>query len=61
MDYGAIILNRCKCGGRPIMRVRDVLWLADVTIHCSDCDKFMHCQTQEQAIEKWNKENEGGF
>lgn len=43
------------------MRVRDVLWLADVTIHCSDCDKFIHCQTQEQAIKEWNKENGGGF
>lgn len=54
--YGEKLLNPCaKCGGKPILHTRDIKRLADCTIHCSECDMFVHCQMQEEAIEEWNK------
>lgn len=54
--YGEKLLNPChKCGGKPILHTRDIKRLADCTIQCSNCDMFVHCQTQEGAIEEWNK------
>lgn len=56
--YGENLLNPCaKCGGKPILHTRDIKWLADCTIRCSECDMFVHCQTQEEAIEEWNRCN----
>lgn len=56
--HGEKLLNPCaKCGGKPILHTRDIKCLADCTIHCSKCDMFVHCQTQEGAIAEWNKCN----
>lgn len=54
--YVEKLLNPCpKCGGNPILRTRNIKCLTDCTIQCSKCDMFVYCQTQEGAIEEWNK------